>query len=196
MALWLDASAGDFDARFAAFLATKREVSQDVDDAVRAIIADVRARGDEAVLELTHRFDRFDVTAATMRVSAEEIRAASAAADPAALDALRLAATRIESHHRKQLPQSDRYTDAIGVELGSRWTAIEAVGIYVPGGTASYPSSVLMNAIPARVAGVERIVMVVPSPGGQLNPLVLAAAGLAGVDEHSWADLTTARTRG
>ena len=183
MALWLETSADDFETRFAAFLATKREVSQDVDDAVRAIIAEVRSRGDDAVVDYTRRFDRFDVTAETMRVSAGEIEAASTAVDAATFEALKLAAARIESHHAKQLPQSGRYTDAAGVELGSKWTAIEAVGIYVPGGTASYPSSVLMNAVPARVAGVERIVMVVPSPGGKLNPLVLAAAKLAGVDE-------------
>ncbi|MCC0028875.1 MAG: histidinol dehydrogenase [Brucellaceae bacterium] len=183
MALWLETSAADFETRFAAFLATKREVSQDVDDAVRAIIAEVRSRGDAAVVDYTRRFDRFDVTAETMRVSAAEIETASAAVDTATFEALKLAAARIESHHAKQLPQSGRYTDDTGVELGSKWTAIEAVGIYVPGGTASYPSSVLMNAVPARVAGVERIVMVVPSPDGKLNPLVLAAARLAGVDE-------------
>ncbi|MEM0899769.1 MAG: histidinol dehydrogenase [Pseudomonadota bacterium] len=173
----------DFDASFAAFLATKREVSADVDAAVREIIEDVRTRGDAAVLERTEKYDRLTLTAETMQVSAEEIEDAFASVDPETLEALTLARDRIKSHHERQLPKDDRYTDAIGVELGSRWTAIEAVGLYVPGGTASYPSSVLMNAVPAIVAGVERIVMVVPSPDGALNPLVLAAAKLAGVTE-------------
>jgi histidinol dehydrogenase len=183
MAVRLAAEGPDFSAQFERLLAAKREVSEDVDQAVREILADVRARGDEAVIDLTRRFDGFELTAATMRITAEEIADAVAVCDAETLDALKLAATRIESHHRRQLPADDSYTDDLGVELGSRWTAIESVCLYVPGGMASYPSSVLMNAIPAKVAGVKRVVMVVPSPGGELNPLVLAAADLAGVDE-------------
>ena len=173
----------DFEARFKALLAMKREVSEDVDQAVRAIIEDVRARGDLALIDYTARFDRMALTPDRLRVSSEEIAAALKACDAKTLSALELAHSRIASHHARQRPHDDRYTDAIGVELGHRWTAIEAVGLYVPGGTASYPSSVLMNAVPARVAGVPRIVMVVPTPDGVLNPLVLAAAHLAGVDE-------------
>ena len=183
MVLRLSHKDQDFEAKFLALLAMKREVSEDVDQAVRSIIEDVRARGDQAVLDYTARFDRLQLDAGSLRVSAAEIEAALAQCDAKTLDALRLAHTRIASHHARQRPQDDRYTDAIGVELGHRWTAIEAVGLYVPGGTASYPSSVLMNAVPARVAGVPRIVMVVPTPDGVLNPLVLAAAHLAGVDE-------------
>ncbi len=183
MPLRLDASAADFAARFAAFLATKREAAADVDAAVRTIVADVAARGDAALSELSLRFDRIDLAKAGLRVTAAEVDAAQGACDPRALDALKLACGRIEAFHRRQKPVDDRHTDALGVELGARWTAIEAVGLYVPGGTAAYPSSVLMNAVPARVAGVSRIVMVVPAPGGQLNPLVLAAAKLGGVHE-------------
>lgn len=173
----------DFETKFSRLLALKREVSEEVDQAVREIVARVREDGDVALLEYTARFDEFEATAQTISVSASEIDQAWNSIDTETRAALELAAQRIESHHRRQIPGDDRYTDAIGVELGSRWTAIESVGLYVPGGTASYPSSVLMNAIPARVAGVERIVMVVPAPRGELNPLVLAAARLAGVDE-------------
>ena len=183
MPIRLDARAPDFAEKFRAFLDTKREASADVEQAVRAIIADVAERGDAALIELTKRFDRVDLSATGVRVTQAELEAASAACDPAALDALKLARDRIESYHRRQLPQDDRFTDALGVELGHRWTAIEAVGLYVPGGTAAYPSSVLMNAVPAKVAGVPRVVMVVPAPDGKLNPLVLAAAKLAGVHE-------------
>ena len=183
MAIRLDFRDSDFEARFTALLATKREVSEDVDHAVRAILADVRARGDAAVIDYTKRFDRLELTAATMRVSETEFEAAESQVDAATRAALVLARDRIRSHHQRQKPADDRYTDALGVELGSRWTAIGAVGLYVPGGTASYPSSVLMNAVPAKVAGVGRVVMVVPSPDGILNPLVLVAARLAGVDE-------------
>ncbi|MBN9061810.1 MAG: histidinol dehydrogenase [Rhizobiales bacterium 65-9] len=179
----LDARAADFAARFDALLGAKREASEDVDAAARAIIDDVMARGDAAVIELTRRFDRLSLTPATMRVSAGEIEAATAACESRTLDALRVARDRIEAYHLRQKPRDERFTDALGVTLGWRWTAIEAVGLYVPGGTASYPSSVLMNAIPAKVAGVPRIAMVVPSPEGKLNPLVLAAAALAGVEE-------------
>jgi histidinol dehydrogenase len=172
-----------FEKDFAAFLSNKREVPKNVDEAVQDIIAQVRARGDAALLEYCAKFDRIELTPSTLAVSAAEIDAAVAGADPAIVAALQLAHDRIESHHKRQMPKDDRYTDAIGVELGSRWTAIEAVGLYVPGGTASYPSSVLMNAVPAKIAGVPRIVMVVPSPDGILNPLVLVAARIAGVSE-------------
>jgi histidinol dehydrogenase len=183
MPLRLDTRDADFAERFAAFLATKRETSQDVEQVVRTIIADVVARGDEALIELSRRFDRIDLATVGLRVTADEIAAAASACDPVALDALKLARERIEAYHRRQLPRDERFIDALGVELGYRWTAIAAVGLYVPGGTAAYPSSVLMNAVPAKVAGVERLVMVVPAPDGKLNPLVLAAASLAGVDE-------------
>jgi histidinol dehydrogenase len=183
MPLRLDSRAPDFAERFRTFLATKREVSADVEAAVRAIIADVAARGDAAVIELTRQFDRFDPAKAGLKVAADEIEAAVAACNRRALDALIFARDRIEAYHRRQLPADERFTDALGVELGSRWTAIEAVGLYVPGGTAAYPSSVLMNAVPAKVAGVPRLVMAVPAPQGKVVPLVLAAAKLAGVDE-------------
>ena len=183
MPIRLDARAPDFDKRFRGFLATKREAAADVEDAVRLIIADVAARGDRALAELTRKFDRVDLERIGLGVTADEIAAAHAACDTRALDALSLARERIEAYHRRQLPTDDRFTDALGVELGHRWTAIEAVGLYVPGGTAAYPSSVLMNAVPAKVAGVPRIVMAVPAPEGQLAPLVLAAAKLAGIDE-------------
>ncbi|MEO1702408.1 MAG: histidinol dehydrogenase [Pseudomonadota bacterium] len=179
----LDARKDGFEAQFAAFLVLKREVSADVDAAVAQILEDVRERGDAAVAELTLKFDRLDFAHLPMAVSQAEIDVAVDAVDGETIDALQLARDRIFSHHQRQLPKDDHYTDALGVQLGSRWTAIEAVGLYVPGGTASYPSSVLMNALPAVVAGVERIVMVVPSPDGVLNPLVLAAAKLAGVSE-------------
>ncbi|MGB8816651.1 MAG: histidinol dehydrogenase [Rhizobiaceae bacterium] len=183
MVQWLRSTDVDFEKSFAAFLGSKREVSEDVDLIVRDIIKRVRADGDAAVFDYSRRFDRIGLTAQSMAVSADEIDAAVQSADPQVIQALTFARDRIESHHRRQMPKDDRYTDAIGVELGSRWTAIESVGLYVPGGTASYPSSVLMNAVPAVVAGVARIVMVVPSPDGNLNPLVLAAARIAGVSE-------------
>src|SRR6266516_3775629 len=183
MPIRLDRRAPDFAERFRAFLATKREASADVEAAVRAIIADVAARGDRAVIELTRQFDRFDPDRSGLKVTADEIDAAYAACERRALDALALARDRIEAYHRRQLPADDRFTDALGVELGSRWSAIEAVGLYVPGGSAAYPSSVLMNAVPAKVAGVPRLAMTVPAPEGKLVPLVLAAAKLAGIDE-------------
>jgi len=183
MPIRLDSQSADFAARFAALLATKREVSEDVDQAVRAIIADVRANGDRALAELSRKFDRIDLARIGLRVTAAEIEMATQSCDRDALDALSLARDRIEAYHQRQRPADDRFTDALGVELGHRWSAIEAVGLYVPGGTAAYPSSVLMNAVPAKVAGVPRVVMVVPAPDGKLNPLVLAAAKLAGVDE-------------
>jgi histidinol dehydrogenase len=183
MPIRLDTRSADFGARFHAFLGTKRETSQDVEAAVCAIMADVVARGDAALVELTKKFDRVELDTGSLRVSVAEVDAADAQCDRNALAALRLAHQRIEAYHGRQLPQDQRFTDAIGVELGYRWTPVAAVGLYVPGGTAAYPSSVLMNAVPAKVAGVDRLVMVVPAPEGQLNPLVLAAARLAGVDE-------------
>ncbi|MBS7542894.1 histidinol dehydrogenase [Ancylobacter oerskovii] len=183
MPLHLDTSSPDFAERFTAFLGTKREVSEDVTRAVAEIIAEVRARGDAALIDYSRRFDRIDLAEAGIRVTEAEIDAAMAAADPKTLEALTLAHERIRAHHARQLPSGGRYVDALGVELGHRWTPVDAVGLYVPGGTAAYPSSVLMNAVPARVAGVGRLAMVVPAPDGVLNPLVLAAARLAGVDE-------------
>src|SRR3974390_1245019 len=183
MPLRLDSRSPDFESRFRGFLTTKREAAQDVEDAVRTIIADVIARGDDALIELTRKFDRLDLSKSGLRVSPAEIDASEKACDRAALDALALARDRIAAYHQNQKPTDAHFTDAVGVELGAKWTAIEAVGLYVPGGTAAYPSSVLMNAVPAKVAGVGRLVMVVPAPGGKLNPLVLAAASLAGIDE-------------
>jgi histidinol dehydrogenase len=183
MPVRLDRSSADFAERFAGFLAMKREVSADIENATRVIVDDVAERGDVALIEATRRFDRLDLDASGLRIAAAEIEAAVRTCDAQTLDALRFARDRIEVFHRRQLPRDDRFTDALGVELGWRWSAIEAVGLYVPGGTAAYPSSVLMNAVPARVAGVARVVMVVPSPDGKLNPLVLAAAHLGGVSE-------------
>lgn len=183
MPMRLESSAAGFEASFTELLAQKREVSADVDNAVRAIITDVRTRGDKALIELSQKFDSVDLTKLGIRVSAAEIDAAVAACSAETLAALEFARDRIQEHHARQVPGDDRYRDAAGVELGHRWTAVESVGLYVPGGLASYPSSVLMNAVPAKVAGVPRIVMVVPSPRGELNPLVLAAARLSGVEE-------------
>ena len=183
MTLRLDATAADFDARFAELLAMKREVSEDVDSAARGIIADVIARGDAALIDLSRKFDRIDLAARGLAIGKAEVEAAVAACPKAALDALDVAHGRIVAFHQRQKPQDLRFTDEAGVELGWRWTAVEAVGLYVPGGTASYPSSVLMNAVPAKVAGVPRVVMVVPTPDGAIDPLVLAAASRAGVDE-------------
>ncbi|QPC94803.1 histidinol dehydrogenase [Mesorhizobium sp. INR15] len=183
MAITLRQSDADFEQRFTAFLSTKREVSDDVDTVVRDIIARVRAEGDAALIDYTLKFDRADLTKLGIAVTKDDIARAYEAADPQTVEALKFARDRIRSHHERQRPKDDRYTDAAGVELGSRWTAVEAVGLYVPGGTASYPSSVLMNAVPALVAGVERIVMVVPATGGVINPLVLVAADLAGIEE-------------
>jgi histidinol dehydrogenase len=183
MARFLDASAADFEAQFSALLAAKRESAADVDEAVAEIIAQVRARGDAALREYSARFDRIDHERVNLRVSGQEIDAAVTACPPAALEALHFAHKRIVAHHERQRPQDHAYTDVMGVKLGWRWTAIDAVGLYVPGGLASYPSSVLMNAVPAKVAGCRRLAMVAPAPEGKLNPLVLAAARVAGVDE-------------
>ena len=179
----LDARAHDFEQGFRALLSAKREVSRDVDDAAAAIIADVVARGDAALRDLSAKFDRVDLGALGLRVTRDEIAAAAGRVPAETRAALTLARDRILAFHARQKPQDQFWTDAEGVELGWRWSAIRAVGLYVPGGTAAYPSSVLMNAIPAKVAGCERIVIVVPTPDGILNPLVLLAAELAGVDE-------------
>jgi histidinol dehydrogenase len=183
MPIRLDSRAADFKSSFDAFLAAKREASTEIEQAVRSIISDVSIRGDEALIEYSRRFDRIDLNQVGLRVTVDEVEAGCAACDQKTLDALSFAHDRIKAFHRRQLPAEDRFTDALGVELGSRWTAIESVGLYVPGGSAAYPSSVLMNAVPAKVAGVLRLVMVVPAPHGKLPPLVLAAAKLSEVDE-------------
>jgi histidinol dehydrogenase len=183
MAITLSTRDTSFETAFAALLGAKRETDADVDDAVAAIIADVAKRGDAALIDYTERFDRVSLTANRLRLSADEIAGTAKQAPAETVAALRLAAERIESFHKKQLPQGIDYTDASGVRLGMRWRALASAGLYVPGGTAAYPSSVLMNAIPARVAGVGRLVMVVPTPDGVLNPLVMAAAQLAGIEE-------------
>jgi histidinol dehydrogenase len=183
MPLRLDTRSSDFAASFNALVALNREAAEEVDQAVQAIIADVVAHGDAALIGYSRKFDRVDLEQLGLRVGAGEIDAAFEHCPPAALDALRLAHARIIAFQERQLPQDLRFTDPLGVELGWRWLPIESVGLYVPGGTASYPSTVLMNAAPAKVAGVSRIVMAVPAPEGRINPLVLAAAKLAGVNE-------------
>jgi histidinol dehydrogenase len=179
----LDARAPDFEGFFAGYLSAHRGQEQDVATAVRAIIQDVRTRGDAALFALTERFDQHRLDRDTVRVSAKEIDAAEQQCSTAALSALTTAVARIESYHRRQLPRDEWFDDDTGAKLGWRWTPLDSVGIYVPGGTASYPSSVLMNAIPARVAGVRRVAMVSPASKGTINPLVLAAARQAGVNE-------------
>ena len=176
-------SSANFEKEFHIFLDSKREVSQSVDDIVRDIIENVRQYGDQALIDYSVEFDRVDLKQKGLKISEAEIDDALGAVAPKTLDALKLAHDRISVYHQKQLPHDERFVDPLGVELGWRWTAVQSVGLYVPGGTASYPSSVLMNAVPAKVAGVERIVMVVPTPDGHLNPLVLAAAKLGGVSE-------------
>jgi histidinol dehydrogenase len=183
MAMALDMQSADFERRFQALLAAKRESSADVDAAVAAIIADVRGRGDEALADYSLRFDRVDVARLGLKIGAAEVEAAIAQCDETALEALRLAHDRVTDFHRRQKPADLRFTDSLGVELGWRWRPIDAVGLYVPGGAASYPSSVVMNAVPAKIAGCRRLAMVVPTPDGQINPLALAAARIAGVDE-------------
>jgi histidinol dehydrogenase len=183
MAVALDMQSADFEQHFAALLAAKRESSADVDAVVAAIIADVRGRGDEALAELSLRFDRVDLARLGLRIGAAEVEAAIAACEGTALEALKLAHDRVTDFHRRQKPADLRFTDPLGVELGWRWRPIDAVGLYVPGGAASYPSSVVMNAVPAKVAGCRRLAMTVPTPDGHINPLVLAAAQIAGVDE-------------
>jgi len=183
MAQWLKTSDKDFETQFTTLLSAKREQSVDVAKAVDAIIQDVHQRGDEALYELTEKFDGFDARATGLAIRQEEIDAGYAACDNKIIEALELAAERIKDYHQRQIPTNERYTDAAGVELGHRWSAVEAAGLYVPGGLAAYPSSVLMNAIPAKVAGVERLAMVVPTPKGVRNDQVLAAAKIAGVNE-------------
>jgi len=179
----LDATTPGFEAEFETLLAAKRAAQEDVDQVVATIIAEVRTRGDAALLDYTRRFDRVTVDAADLRVPDSELASAAARCADETIAALKLAAERIEDYHRRQIPEDLDYRDATGVRLGHRWTAVDSAGLYVPGGTAAYPSSVLMNALPAKVAGVDRRVMVVPAPDGVLNPLVLAAAHLAGVTE-------------
>ena len=182
MPSFLNTKDADFEARFTALLGQKREDSPDVDDAVAAIIADVRARGDAAVLELTARFDKLELTSESMAFTKAEIEAEIAKVAPEDRAALELAADRIRAYHARQMPEDALWQDATGATLGWRWTPVSAAGLYVPGGLASYPSSVLMNAIPAKVAGVKRLVVTCPTPGGVVNPLVLLAAEIAGVD--------------
>jgi histidinol dehydrogenase len=183
MAIELDMGSLDFERRFEELLAGKRESAADVDSAVAAIIEDVRARGDEALAEFSLRFDRVNLRAIGLEIGAAEVDAALAACEPKALEALELAHARVRAYHERQKPLDLSFTDELGVELGWRWRPIAAVGLYVPGGAASYPSSVVMNAAPAKVAGCRRLAMVVPTPDGRVNPLVLAAARLVGVDE-------------
>jgi histidinol dehydrogenase len=181
--LELNASDPDFERAFQRLVDGKRDIEIDVGDVAASIIKDVRKRGDEALVELSAKFDRVSLTTETMRLGEMEIAEARSLCDPETLDALALAARRIESFHRAQMPPDLAYVDDDGVGLGLRWSPMDAVGLYVPGGKAAYPSSVLMNAIPARVAGVERRVITVPTPDGKLDPLVLAAAELSGVTE-------------
>jgi histidinol dehydrogenase len=183
MPLRLDFAAADFEPRFRAYLETGREDSERVDAAVAAILARVAAEGDAAVVDYTARFDRLNLTAADLRIDPAEVEAAIRQCPADLIAAIDLAATRIEDFHRRQLPAGYAYDDGVGNVLGLRWTAVAAAGLYVPGGLAAYPSSVLMNAIPGKVAGVPRLVMVVPTPDGKLSPAVLAAARRAGVDE-------------
>ena len=183
MPQFLDYSDADFDTRFTALLNAKREDSPDVDAVVADIIADVRAHGDAAVIALTERFDRLSLTPDQLRISADEIAVETAKVPPAERDALALAADRIRAYHARQMPEDAMWTDEVGARLGWRWTPVSAAGLYVPGGLASYPSSVLMNAVPAKGAGVPRMAITGPTPDGVLNPAVLLAAELAGVDE-------------
>ncbi|PHQ69904.1 MAG: histidinol dehydrogenase [Sneathiella sp.] len=184
MAVSLSAASPEFSTQFEALLNQKRDSDENVDSVAADILADVRARGDEAVLDYTNRFDRVElVDAATLQVTREEIDSAINKCLPETINALKVAAHRIEAYHQRQMPEDLMYRDEDGVELGYRWTAIENIGLYVPGGLATYPSSVLMNAIPAKVAGATRLVMMVPMPDGKINPLVLAAADLCGVHE-------------
>ena len=178
----LSTTDADFEARFAALLGIKREEAEDVNTTVAAIIADVRNRGDQAVIELTARFDRLVLSPETLAFTADEIDAEIVKVSPEDRAALELAAARIRAYHARQMPDDQSWIDAAGAHLGWRWTAVSAAGLYVPGGLASYPSSVLMNAIPAQVAGVGRLVICAPTPGGVVNPLVLLAARIAGVE--------------
>lgn len=179
----LDSNSDSFSKDFSDLLGVKREMEEDVDLAVAEILADVKSRGDDAVIEYTNRFDRTEISANQLAISREELDEAEAACSTETLDALHVAADRIRSYHQRMMPESFSYTDDVGIKLGARWSPVSAAGLYVPGGLAAYPSSVLMNAVPATVAGVKRLVMVVPTPDGVVNPLVMAAAKLAGVTE-------------
>lgn len=183
MPLLLDSRHRDFESRFSAFLDARRDNAGNVDKEAARIIADVRQGGDKALAEYTRKLDRLDFSNRPMAVPIDDVRNSIESVPSATRDALKVARDRIESHHKRQRPENLRYTDPLGVELGWQWTSVESAGLYVPGGTASYPSSVLMNAVPARVAGVERIAMAVPAPDGDLNPLALAAAHLCGITE-------------
>lgn len=183
MPQFLSTTDSDFEQRFQDLLTAKREDSPDVDHVVGEIIAQVRAKGDVAVLELTEKFDRLTLTPDTLRMSEGEIAEAAAQTPAEVVDALQLAAARIHAYHARQMPHDESWTDESGATLGWRWTPVDAAGLYVPGGLASYPSSLLMNAIPAKVAGVKRLAMAVPTPDGAINPAVMAAAQIAGVTE-------------
>ena len=183
MAQTLNITDVNFEQRFTALLGKSRDTGEDVSGAVAEIIKSVRERGFAAVADFTNRFDGFELTPGAVRISSDEIEAAAKTVEPDVADALIFAANRIRAYHEKQLPQDLSYTDEAGVTLGWRWTPVDAAGLYAPGGRAAYPSSVLMNAIPAKVAGVARLAMVTPTPDGETNPAVLAAAKIAGVDE-------------
>lgn len=181
--LRLSTGSPDFSSRFSELLSKKREISEDVDEVVRTIISNVRTQGDKALLAYTNKFDKRDISVDGIAISKSELKKLTSDVSGKTIDALKYARDRIRSYHERMKPENDWYADSIGVELGARWTALESVGLYVPGGTASYPSSVIMNAVPAKVAGVGRIAMVVPCPDGETNPLVFAAAELMGIDE-------------
>jgi histidinol dehydrogenase len=183
MPMALDMQAADFEERFASLVAAKRETSADVDLTVADIIDDVRHRGDVALAELSLRFERIEIGRIGLKIAAADIEAAIGACEKTALEALKLAHARVMDFHLRQKPADLFFTDPLGVKLGWRWRPIDSVGLYVPGGAATYPSSVIMNAVPAKVAGCRRLAMVMPTPDGQINPLVLAAARIAGVDE-------------
>ena len=182
MAIRLEAMDPKFEAKFQRLLEVRQVSGEDVASVVSNILSEVQIRGDEAVFEYTSKFDAFDLNSLNMTFRHEEISSAREQCSPEVIAALELAATRITDYHQHQLPKDLDYIDNTGMQLGYRWTPIQNIGIYVPGGTAVYPSSVLMNALPAKIAGVDRIAMVVPTPSGIVNPLVLAAASIAGVD--------------
>ena len=179
----LSTSETGFSEQFTKLINAKRETVEEVDSIVKSIVSDIKEHGDRALIDLTRKFDNIELTQQGLRISASKIAAAKQRVEKDVLDALIHAHERIQAYHIRQQPTNERYKDSVGVELGCQWTAIESVGIYVPGGTASYPSTVLMNSVPARVAGVERLVMVVPTPNGEINPLVLVAAELVGIEE-------------
>lgn len=183
MPITLDTTEIDFSSQFSHFINAQRDAVEDVDNVVAEILCDVDERGDAALLHYTKKFDRIELNAPGMRFRESEISDARDQCSKSAISALILAAERIREFHLRQIPEGYQFQDGVGVKLGMRWTPITAAGLYVPGGTAAYPSSVLMNGIPATVAGVERVAMVVPTPDGEINPLVLAAADIAGISE-------------